>query len=184
MRVYQAPTEACRAGPLRPRCTDSREGRRLNRHFDEEYRERARGYHGTPADQRTLRKRQVWVEPLFAEAKQWHGLLRFRLRGLANVNIEALLVAAGQNLKRWLQATGWGRRGMPGMASAVPAATPGASGPGLSPRRRHAPPAAALPPRPPERDGPFCKTLARFWDEANPNLSAKKGASRSRRFRT
>jgi hypothetical protein len=69
----------------------------------------------------------VWVEPLFAEAKQWHGLGRFRLRGLANVNIEALLVATGQNLKRWLQAAGWGRRGLPGMAAAVPAVTPAAS---------------------------------------------------------
>ena len=51
--------------------------------------------------------------PLFAEAKQWHGLGRFRLRGLANVNVEGLLVAAGQNLKRFLAATGWGRRRAP-----------------------------------------------------------------------
>ena len=60
-----------------------------------------------------MRKRQVWVEPLFAEAKQWHGLRRFRLRGLENVNTEGLLVAAGQNLKRFLAATGWGRRRAP-----------------------------------------------------------------------
>ena len=49
-----------------------------------------------------MRKRQVWVEPLFAEAKDWHGLRRFRLRGLEKVNSEALLIAAGQNLKRLL----------------------------------------------------------------------------------
>ena len=60
-----------------------------------------------------MRKRQVWVEPLFAEAKVWHGLRRFRRRGLANVNIEGLLVAAGQNLKRFLAATGWGGRHAP-----------------------------------------------------------------------
>jgi hypothetical protein len=48
---------------------------------------------------KALRKRTVWVEPLFAEAKQWHGLGRFRPRGLVNVNIEALRTAAGQNLK-------------------------------------------------------------------------------------
>jgi hypothetical protein len=60
-----------------------------------------------------MRKRQVWVEPLFAEAKEWHGLRRFRLRGLDNVNSEGLLVAAGQNLKRFLAATGWGRRHAP-----------------------------------------------------------------------
>ena len=60
-----------------------------------------------------MRKRHVWVEPLFAKAKDWHGLRRFRLRGLANVTIEGLLVAAAQNLKRLLAATGWGRRHAP-----------------------------------------------------------------------
>jgi hypothetical protein len=52
-----------------------------------------------------MRKRQVWVEPLFAEAKDWHGLRQLRLRGLINVN--------EQNLKRLLAATGWGRRHAP-----------------------------------------------------------------------
>lgn len=75
--------------------------------------ERARGYHDTEAYRTAMRKRQVWVEPLFAEGKQWHGLRRFRLRGLDNVNGEGLLVAAGQNLKRFLAATGWGRRDTP-----------------------------------------------------------------------
>jgi hypothetical protein len=32
---------------------------------------------------------------------------------LANVNSEGLLIAAGQNLKRFLAATGWGRRNAP-----------------------------------------------------------------------
>jgi hypothetical protein len=41
-----------------------------------------------------MRKRSVWVEPLFGEAKQWHGLRQFRLRGLENVNMDGLLVAA------------------------------------------------------------------------------------------
>ena len=50
----------------------------------------------------------------FAEAKDWHGLRRFRLRWLWRVNCEALLVAAGQNLKLWLVKTGWGRRHGPG----------------------------------------------------------------------
>ena len=74
------------------------------------------------AYQKAMRKRSVWVEPLFGEAKQWHGLRRFRLRGLENVNMEGLLVAAGQNLKRWLVATGWGRRHGPlGSLLALPA---------------------------------------------------------------
>jgi len=60
-----------------------------------------------------MNKRKVWVEPLFAEAKDWHGLRRFRLRLLWRVNCEALRIAAGQNLKRLLKKRGWGRRPFP-----------------------------------------------------------------------
>jgi hypothetical protein len=38
---------------------------------------------------------------------------RFRLRLLWRVNIEALLIASGQNLKRLLKKRGWGRRPFP-----------------------------------------------------------------------
>ena len=38
------------------------------------------------------------------------ALERFRLRGLEKVNMESLLIASGQNLKRLLQKWGWGRR--------------------------------------------------------------------------
>jgi hypothetical protein len=125
VRIYQAPTATCQACPIRSRCTDGREGRKLNRPFDEEYRERVRAYHGTEAYAKAMRKRSVWVEPLFGEAKQWHGLRQFRLRGLENVNMDGLLVAAGQNLKRWLVATGWGRRhGPQGALLALPQPLP------------------------------------------------------------
>ena len=110
VRVYQAPAATCNACALKARCTDSAHGRQVKRSVDEEYLDRVRGYHTTEPYAKAMRKRQVWVEPLFAEAKDWHGLRRFRLRGLANVNIQGLLVAAGQNLKRFLAATGWGRR--------------------------------------------------------------------------
>ncbi len=76
-------------------------------------------YQQTPAYHKALRKRQVWVEPLFAEGKQWHGMRRFRLRQLRRVNTEALLIATGQNLKRLLQKRGWGRRPFPGGAAAA-----------------------------------------------------------------
>ena len=73
-----------------------------------------------------MRKRKVWVEPLIGEAKQWHGLRHFRLRGLNKVNMEGLLVAAGQNLKRLLAASGWGRRHGPcgALAASSPAYFP------------------------------------------------------------
>lgn len=108
--VYQAPAAVCQACPRRARCTEGTTGRRLTRPFDEDYRERAREVQATAAYQKALRKRQVWVEPLFGEAKDGHGVRRFRVRSLGKVNCEGLLVAAGQNLKRWLTRTGWGRR--------------------------------------------------------------------------
>ena len=80
---------------------------------------RVRGYQASEPYQKAMRKRQVWVEPLFAEAKAWHGLRRFRLRGLQKVNGEALLIAAGQNLKRLLRWRGWGRRPFPNGSAAV-----------------------------------------------------------------
>jgi hypothetical protein len=67
-----------------------------------------------------MRKRTVG-EPLFAEAKDSHGLRRFRLRGLPRANGEALLIAAGQNLKRLLSHWGWGHRPWPGGAAGLAA---------------------------------------------------------------
>jgi hypothetical protein len=119
-RAYQAPTSACQVCPIRAQCTNSQGGRILTRSFDEAYLDRVRGYHQTVAYRKARRKRQVWVEPLFGEAKEWHGLRRFRLRGLDAVNIEGLRVAAGQNLKRWLAARGWGRRQAPGGSLLAP----------------------------------------------------------------
>ena len=117
--VYEAPAAACRACALKAQCTTSARGRRVGRHFDEAYLERVRGHHATEPYAKAMRKRKVWVEPLFAEAKDWHGLRRFRLRGLARVNGEALLIAAGQNLKRLLSRCGWGRRPWPNGAAGL-----------------------------------------------------------------
>ena len=89
------------------------QGRQVHRSFHASYLERVRSYHQTQAYQKAMRKRKVWVEPLFAEAKDWHGLRRFRLRLLKKVNSEALLIASGQNLKRLLKKRGWGRRPFP-----------------------------------------------------------------------
>ena len=115
-QLYRAPASICNACPVKGQCTTSTQGRRVYRHVGEEYLERVRTYQQTPAYQKALRKRQVWVEPLFAEAKDWHGLRRFRLRLLWRVNCEALRIAAGQNLKRLLKKRGWGRRPFPGEA--------------------------------------------------------------------
>jgi transposase len=111
--VYGADAAVCNACPVKAACTGSDHGREIGRPFDAEYLDRVRGYHKTEEYAKAMRKRQVWIEPLFGEAKQWHGMRQFRLRGLAKVNMEGLFIAAGQNLKRLVSATGWGRRPRP-----------------------------------------------------------------------
>ncbi len=110
---YRADATICNACPRKAECTPSAQGRQVHRSFHAEYMDRVRGYHETDAYQKAMRKRKVWIEPLFGEAKQWHGMRRFRLRGLSKVNMEGLFIAAGQNLKRLLSANGWGRRPWP-----------------------------------------------------------------------
>jgi transposase len=107
-RRYKAKAKTCAACSLKPECTPNKRGRTVFRHFDEHYVDRVRAYRETEPYQRALRKRKAWVEPLCAEAKDWHGMRRFRLRRLEKVNQEALMIAAGQNVKRLLEF--WGRR--------------------------------------------------------------------------
>jgi hypothetical protein len=97
---YGAKPSSCDGCHLKGQCTNSTKGRWLSRGLGEEYLERVRAYRDTEPYRKALRKRAVWVEPLFAEAKEWHGFRRFRLRGLEKVNAEALMIASGQNVKR------------------------------------------------------------------------------------
>jgi transposase len=120
--VYQAKAATCNACPLKAACTESNQGRQVRRSLYAEYLDRVRAYHQTTAYEKAMAKRKVWVEPLFGEAKDWHGLGRFRLRRLWKVNIEALLIATGQNLKRLLRKRGWGRRPWPNGAPEAPPA--------------------------------------------------------------
>jgi hypothetical protein len=110
---YRANAAICNSCPLKAQCTESQHGRQLHRYFNAHYLERVQSYHLTQAYQKAMNKRKVWVEPLFGEAKDWHGLRRFRLRLLWRVNCEALRIASGQNLKRLLNKRGWGRRPFP-----------------------------------------------------------------------
>ncbi|GHO90053.1 hypothetical protein KSF_001010 [Reticulibacter mediterranei] len=113
-QLYRAFASTCNAYPVKGQCTTSKvQGRRVYRHVGEEYLERVRTYEQTLAYQKALRERQVWVEPLFAEAKEWHGMRHFRLRRLWRVNCEALIIAAGHNLQQLLKKRGWGHHPFP-----------------------------------------------------------------------
>jgi hypothetical protein len=116
---YRADAATCNACPVKSACTESNRGRHVHRPFLADYLDHVKAYESTLAYQKALNKRKVWVEPLFGEGKQWHGMRRFRLRRLWRVNCEALVIATGQNLKRLLQKRGWGRRPFPAQAVAL-----------------------------------------------------------------
>jgi hypothetical protein len=67
---YRAYPRDCNHCPLKAKCTTSKQGRSLCRSVDEEVLDRVRGYHATEPYKKALRKRQVWVEPLFARSAQ------------------------------------------------------------------------------------------------------------------
>ena len=66
---YRARAKDCNHCPLKAQCTTSNQGRTLCRSVDEDCLDRVRAYRSTEAYKKALRKRQVWVEPLFAEGK-------------------------------------------------------------------------------------------------------------------
>ncbi len=130
---YAVRTTACEECPLKSKCTNSPKGRWVSRGLDEEYQERVRAYRRTEPYRKALRKRAVWVEPLFGEAKEWHGSRRFRLRGLEKVNAEALMTASGQNVKRLVS---FGPRGPKKLATAAALQPPEEPSPRLIRRHR------------------------------------------------
>lgn len=67
----------CNHCPLKTQCTTSKQGRSLCRSVHEEVLERVKSYHEAEAYKKAYRKRTVWVEPLFAEGKDWHAMRRF-----------------------------------------------------------------------------------------------------------
>jgi len=101
--VYRANPTVCNACPVKSECTGSKSGRFIFRSFFQKQLDKAEAYRQTEAYQKAMRKRSMWVEPLFGEAKEFHRLRRFRLRRLLKVNIEGAMVAAGQNLKRLIK---------------------------------------------------------------------------------
>ncbi len=99
---YVADPDVCNSCSLKSKCTEGKSGRAVNRNFDEYYFEKVKGYYELEAYKKAMRKRKVWIEPMFAEAKQWHGMERVRLRMQERVNCEVLITASGQNIKRLL----------------------------------------------------------------------------------
>jgi len=86
--LYIADAAIYNVCPVKTACTNSRSGRHIFHSFFQEHLDLAASYRETEAYKKALRKRQAWIETLFGEGKQWHGMTKFRLRGLEKVNNE------------------------------------------------------------------------------------------------
>jgi hypothetical protein len=78
--TYRARGSVCAVCSLKPQCTTNKNGRSLRRGPGDKYIDLLRVYMQTKLYQKAIRKRKVWIEPLFAEGKLWHGMRRFWMR--------------------------------------------------------------------------------------------------------
>lgn len=100
---YKAAKGPCAECKLRSRCTDSKHGRRVERHMDQEHIDWADGCLTRGRRRQLMRRRKIRAEGSFAEAERY-GFKRSRWRGLVKARIQNLLIASIQNLRKLLKA--------------------------------------------------------------------------------
>jgi len=100
-REYHSNPEKCKECPYLTQCTRSKVHKKvLTRHVWEEHRERIRGNRLSPEGKVLYKKRKETIERSFADSKELHGLRYCRFRGREQVQEQALLTAACQNMKK------------------------------------------------------------------------------------
>lgn len=100
-RVYRSYKKDCEICPFLNKCTTSKHTYRtidISNYYD--VMERAGLRNKTQRYKEAARLRIIGTEPKFAEAKRYHGLRRFRYRGMEQVSIQAILTAICINIKR------------------------------------------------------------------------------------
>ncbi len=95
---YLALKRDCGACPLKPQCCPNTPSRKVTRDVEEDARDYARSFIGTPEFDRSRDERKK-VEMRFAHLKTHHRFERMRLRGLSGARDEFHLAAIVQNLK-------------------------------------------------------------------------------------
>jgi transposase len=114
---YQAPAHVCAACPLRAKCTEAKHGRRVGRLWHQDEVDWADGCLSRAERRRLMTRRQTCAEGSFADAANNHGFKRARWRGLMRMRIQDLLIAAAQNVRKFLKAVR--RRATSAMAARV-----------------------------------------------------------------
>jgi len=101
---YKAESSDCLSCPKRSKCTTSKNGRMVDRSIHQDLINEAKDRMKTPRGRLAAKKRMTTSETINAEAKTCHGLLRCRYRGQDKAQIQFLMTAAAQNIKRMVQA--------------------------------------------------------------------------------
>ncbi len=105
-RHYRSDPKLCRACPLLASCTGNAKAERtLTRHVWQDARERVDAHRLTAWGKLIYARRKETVERSFADAKQLFGHRYARFRGLVRVQVQCLLAAAAQNIKKIAIAT-------------------------------------------------------------------------------
>ena len=100
-RQYHSAPEVCAYCPKRSECTTSSNMIKvITRHVWQESVDNANALRLTKWGKKQYRKRAETVERSFADAKHHHGHRYCRLRGKSKVQIQCLLAAACQNMKK------------------------------------------------------------------------------------
>ena len=103
--LYKAPPGVCGPCRFRIQCSPSGKERGLSRSFDRGFLEEAQRWLATEEGKRRLSQRKVYVETVFAIAKDRHGLRRAQWRGRWKVQIQVWLTAAAMNIKKLARTT-------------------------------------------------------------------------------
>jgi transposase len=105
---YVADKQVCARCPLRAKCTKSKTGRSVARHWREAALEVALAFAKLPEAQADRRRRRHLMEGSFAHAANWHHFKRARWRRLHRQQIQDWIIGAVQNVARLCGATGAG----------------------------------------------------------------------------
>lgn len=95
---YAAPRKACASCELRAKCTQSKKGRRITRHFRQQDLDEMRRESRSAKAKYDIKTRQHLMERSFARAKRY-GYDRARWRGLWKLRIQEYLTCAIQNIQ-------------------------------------------------------------------------------------
>jgi Transposase DDE domain len=103
--VYRTVKGTCHRCPLKSSCSPGRAERSITRRWEAVLWEDVERHLQTRHARQLLRRRKTVVEPIIADAKIKHGMVRAQFRGREKMQIQALLTAATLNLKQLVRAT-------------------------------------------------------------------------------